>query len=210
MDFILNVLWVFLAVFLGGYILLFGRRALWATLGIVGLVATANLLAVFVAGVDSGRDLVGLQDWALLGIVLAVAVLGVVVGRVTPPLAAMLIGFLAGADLALWLYDIAAYVIGFTQLSAQITLWIGLIIIVIGGLCGLWFVREFQNEALILITVVLGTQIIGLGLGLSTSSSFTAVIALSLALFGLIRQYADYLRELKVSSPDAENVISVP
>jgi hypothetical protein len=205
----LNVLWVFLAVFLGGYILLFGRRALWATLGIVGLVATANLLAVFVAGVDSGRDLVGLQDWALLGIVLAVAVLGVVVGRVTPPLAAMLIGFLAGADLALWLYDIAAYVIGFTQLSAQITLWIGLIIIVIGGLCGLWFVREFQNEALILITVVLGTQIIGLGLGLSTSSSFTAVIALSLALFGLIRQYADYLRELKVSSPDAENVISI-
>jgi hypothetical protein len=210
MDFILNVLGSLLGVILGGYILLYGRRALWATLGIVGLAATANLLAVLVAGVDSGWELINLQDWTLLGIALAVGVVGLVLGRVTPALAAMLIGFVAGTDLALWLYDILSYLItGVAQLSDQIALWIGLVIIVVGGLCGLWFVRKYRDEVLILITMLLGLEMIGLGLGLSTSSSWTAVIALSLALLGVIWQYADYLRELKVTSPDPENMVSV-
>jgi choline-glycine betaine transporter len=67
---------------------------------------------------------------------------------------------------------------------------------VLGGLLGLWFVRQYRDEALILITMVLGTQMIILGLGLSTSSNWTAIVALCLALFGIVRQYADYSGEL--------------
>lgn len=210
MDFIFYLVWLLVGVFLGGYILLYGRRALWATLGIVGLVGTANLLAVLVAGADSGRDLITQQDWTLVGIAVGVGVLGLVVGRIASVLAVMLIGFVAGANMALWLYDILAYVLtAIAQLSNQITFWIGVAIIVLGGLCGLWFVRNFRDEAMILITVVLGTQMIGLGLGLSTSSSFTAVVALCLLLFGIIWQYADYVRELKLASLESENVISM-
>ena len=197
MNLIYYLLGLVVGVVLGGYILLYGRRALWATLGIVGLAATANLLAVLVAGVDTGRDLIRLQAWNLLGIALAVGVLGVILGRVTPSLAALLIGFVAGANVALWLYDISAYLItGVAQLSDQVALWVGLVIIVLGGLAGLWFVRTYRDEALILITMVLGTQLIVLGLGLNTNSSWTAIIVLCLALLGVVRQYADYVLEL--------------
>ena len=44
MDFLLNLLGLLVGVVLGGYILLFGRRALWATSSIITLAATANLL----------------------------------------------------------------------------------------------------------------------------------------------------------------------
>jgi hypothetical protein len=196
MEFLLYLLGLILGVVLGGYILLYGRRSLWATLGIVGLAATANLLAVLVAGVDTGRDLIYGQAWDLLGIALAVGVVGVVLGRFAPALAVLLIGFVAGADVALWLYDISAYLItAVAQLSEQIALWVGLGIILLGGLAGLWFVRKYRDEALILITMVLGTQLIILGLGISTRSSWTAIVALGLALFGVVRQYADYLSE---------------
>jgi hypothetical protein len=196
MEFLLYLLGLILGVVLGGYILLYGRRSLWATLGVVGLAATANLLAVLVAGVDTGRDLIYGQAWDLLGIALAVGVVGVVLGRFAPALAVLLIGFVAGADVALWLYDISAYLItAVAQLSEQIALWVGLGIILLGGLAGLWFVRKYRDEALILITMVLGTQLIILGLGISTRSSWTAIVALGLALFGVVRQYADYLSE---------------
>ena len=206
MAFILYLVVLVLGVVLGGYILLYGRRSLWATLGIVALMTTANLLAVLVAGVDTGRDLIYGQAWDLVGIALAVGVAGLVLGRLAPTLAVLLIGFVAGANVALWLYDITAYLItAVAQLSEQIALWVGLGIILLGGLAGLWFVRKYRDEALILITMILGTQLIIIGLGISTSSSWTAIVALVLALVGVVRQYADYLNESEgdaVRTPD--------
>jgi hypothetical protein len=112
------------------------------------------------------------------------------------------IGFAAGANVALWLYDIAAYVVtAVAQLPEDASLGIGLALIVVGGLLGLWLVREARDEALILITMVIGAEIIHDALGLSDTSSFTAVIMLGLALAGLLVQYAAYLRELKGSTP---------
>lgn len=209
MNFILGLLGTIVGVGLGGYILLYGRRALWATLGIIALAATANLLAVLVAGADSGIDLIGLKAWALLGIALAAGALGVYLGRTRPPLAVAVIGFAAGADVALWLYDISFYVVtAVAQLSEQMAPLVGVAIIVVGGLGGLWFVRKFRDEALVIITMLVGVQLIGRGLGLSPSSSWTAVIALSLALFSVIWQYADYLRDLNVDTPSyTENVL---
>ena len=202
---ILNFLLSLVGAILGGYILLFGRRALWASLGIIGLLATADLLAVLVAGLDSGWDLIEQQVWSLLGIALAAGVLGLILGWLKPAWAAALIGFAAGADVALWLFDILAYLVtDIAQLSEQVVLWIGLGLIVLGGLAGLWFVRTYRDEALILITIVLGTRLIILSLGLSTSSSWTAVAILSLALLGVIWQYADYLRQSRLNPPQAE------
>lgn len=202
LDFLLNLLGLLVGVVLGGYILLFGRRALWATSGIITLAATANLLAVLAAGVTSGWDLIELQAWSLLGIALAAGVAGMALGRTKPEAAVAVIGFVAGADLALWIYDISFYVItAVAQLSEQIAVWIGLVFILIGGLFGLWFIRHYRDEGLIIITMVLGTEMIFRASGLSESSSLTAVIILSLALVSVVVQYADYLRELKANTP---------
>jgi hypothetical protein len=202
LDFVINLLWALAGVALGGYILLFGRRALWATLGIIGLAATSNLLAELIAGAASGWDLLEQQAWGLLGIALAASALGVFLGWAKPALAGALIGFVAGANLALWFYEIVFYgVTAVAHLSEQIAVGIELGLVLIGGLAGLWFVRRYRDEGLILITMALGTEMIFRALGLSESSSLTAVVILSLALVSVIVQYADYLRELKASTP---------
>ena len=208
-DFFLGLLGTVVGVGLGGYILLYGRRALWASFGIIALAATANLLAVLVAGVDSGWDLLPLRAWVLLGIALAAGALGVYLGRTNTSLSVGVIGFVAGADIALWLYDVSFYIVtAVAQLSEQVALWVGVAIIVLGGFGGLWFIRKFRNEGLILITMILGVQMIALALGLSTSSSWTAVIVLSLGLFSVIWQYADHLRNLNVeAAPYTENIL---
>jgi len=194
----LNLIGSIIGVILGGYILFAGRKAIWATLGIAGLVATANLLAVLVAGVDTGRDLIEVQEWGLLGIAAVVGGLGIVVGRIKPDLAVLFIGFIAGADVALWFYDISAYLITtVARLSEQAAIGTGLVVLFIGGLLGLWLVRKARDEALVLITMLVGVQIIQNALGLSTTSSWTAIIMITLALAGVLVQYASYLRELK-------------
>jgi MFS family permease len=185
----------------GAYILFAGRRALWATLGILALWVTANLLAVLVAGVSNGQELLALQDWTLLGISLAAGVLGMLIGRFLQGLAMSLIGFIAGSDIALWLYDIAAYVVtDLANLSEQTALIVGVALILIGGLVGFWFIRKTRDEGVILITMIIGVEVIQDALGLNTASSWTAIFILSLALAGVLVQYTDHMRGIKASS----------
>ena len=66
---------------------------------------------------------------------------------------------------------------------------------------GVWLTRRYGDEILIIITVVIGVEIIYRALSLESSSSFTAVIILSLCLVGVVVQYADYLRLLRVAAP---------
>ena len=73
----------------------------------------------------------------------------------------------------------------------------GILLFVVGGLLGLYLTRRYRAEALILVSMAVGTEIVVLALGLDMSRSYTAVIALSLALVGVVMQYADYLREIK-------------
>jgi len=182
----------------GFYILFAGRHAIWATLGIVALSAAANLLAVFVAKGSTGKDLLEMQQWGLLGIALAIGALGIVLGKYKEDLAILFIGFIAGADAALWFYDVTAHlmtnVAHRSETTANIT---GIIVIIVGGLLGLWLVRTVQDEALILITMLVGTQLILDGFGFSPTSSWTAIIMITLALAGVLVQYAIYLREIK-------------
>ncbi len=92
--------------------------------------------------------------------------------------------------------------------SEQTALWVALVILVIGGLLGFWFVRVSRDEALILITMIVGVSIIQLVLGLSTTSSWTAIFILALALAGLFVQYALYIRETKEEETFIEPQVS--
>lgn len=196
--FFLNLIATIVMIILGFYILFAGRHLIWATLGIVGLSAAANLLAVLVGGGSTGRDLITNQQWVLVAIVILVAVIGVMLGKYKPDLAVFFIGFIAGADASLWFYDILTHFITNvarqSERSAYVT---GLVLILIGGFLGLWVIRKIREEALILITMLVGTQLILDGFGFSPTSSWTAIVMITLALAGVLLQYAIYLREIK-------------
>ena len=196
--FFLNLITTIILIILGFYILFAGRHLIWATLGIVGLSATANLLAVLVGNGNVGRDLITNQQWVLVGIAVLVGVIGVLLGKYKQDLAIFCIGFIAGADATLWFYNVATHFITNvarqSERSAYLT---GLVLILIGGFLGLWLVREIRDEALILITMLVGTQLILDAFGFSPTSSWTAIIMITLALAGVLVQYAIYLREIK-------------
>jgi hypothetical protein len=204
-DFLINSLSTIILVVLGGYILFAGRRQIWATSGVVWLTVTARLLAILVAEFDTARELIEYREWGMLGLAVLVGLVGIVLGRLKPNLAALLIGVAAGADLALFLYDIAAYlIVDLARLSESLVTWVTLVVIIVGGLFGLWLVRKSRDEALILITVLIGVQFIQEILGFDKSSSWTAIIILSLGLAGMLVQYSYYLRELKARSEQIE------
>lgn len=196
--FFLNLITTILLIVLGFYILFAGRHMIWASLGIVGLSVTANLLAVIVGNGSAGRDLITNQQWMLVGIAVLVGAIGVLLGKYKQDLAVLCIGFIAGADAALWFYNVWTHfmtnVARQSDRSATLT---GLILIVVGGLLGLWLIRQIREEALILITMFIGTELILDGFGFSPTSSWTAIIMITLALAGVLVQYAIYLREIK-------------
>jgi hypothetical protein len=204
-DFLISALTAVLLLILGGYVLFAGRKHIWLTAGAVGLIVTGRLLAILVAGFDTARELIEFQEWGMLGLALGVGLVGIVIGRAKPNLAALLIGFAAGADLALWLYDIVAYLVtDLARLPVSVVDWVALAVIVVGGLFGLWLIRQSRDEALILITMLIGVQLVQDALGFDKSSSWTAIIMLSLGLAGILVQYAFYLRQLKAIEQQKE------
>lgn len=200
---IIHLIWRIAVLILGFYVLFAGRKALWATLGIIALVGSANLMAVLVIGGDQGRDLIEAQAWWLFGAALLLGILGILIGRTRPDLAASLIGIAAGADLALWLYHIAIHLVTTVANQTQtVALWVGVAVLAVGVLLGLWLVRKSRDEALILITMLVGVQLIQESLGLSKSSSWTAILMAAAALAGVLVQYATLLRERKVDETE--------
>jgi hypothetical protein len=83
----------------------------------------------------------------------------------------------------------------------QTVFWVGVAILIVGGLVGLYLTRRSEAVALIMITVFVGADLIIRAFGFSSEKSFTAVITISLALLGLVFQYAQYLREIKADLP---------
>ena len=90
------------------------------------------------------------------------------------------------------------------QRSESLVTWVTLVVIIVGGLAGLWLVRKSRDEALILITMLIGVQFILEVLGLDKSSSWTAIVILSLGLAGMLVQYSFYLREVKARTEELE------
>jgi hypothetical protein len=202
MEFALNLIWAIVIVGLGFYTLLFGRKVLWATLGVMALIATARFLAIYVAGVDFGRQLIDLGAWDLVGIAFAAGALGVILGKFRQGIAVSVIGFIAGADIILWFYEISSHlIVVVAQLSEQVALGIGLLSLLIGGLLGAWLVRKYGDEIIIIVTMLVGVQLILNGFQFDSKSSLTAIIIITLALVGVLVQYADYLREMESKAP---------
>lgn len=209
LESILSIAAIIIGLIIGGYILFAGRRELPITLAFIAFAAGANLLALFVADVNSGLALIDIEAWGLLGIAFVIGVGGFFVGKARPELAVSVIGFIAGAELAVLFIEISDYVtINVINQSEQAALWVGLGMLVIGGLLGLWFVRVSRDEALILITMIVGVSIIQTVLGLSTTSSWTAIFIITLSLAGLLVQYALYIREIKEKETIIEPQVS--
>ena len=204
-DTLIDLLSTIILVFLGGYILFAGCQQIWATAGIVGLTVTGRLLSILVAGFGTGMEMIEYREWGMVGLAVLVGLVGIVLGHFKPNLAALLIGVAAGADLALFLYGIAAYlIVDLARLPESLVVWATVAVVIVGGLFGLWFVRKSRDEALILITMLISVQFIQEALGFDKNSSWTAIIMLSLGLAGMLVQYSVYLRELKARSEQAE------
>ena len=204
-DTLIDLLSTIIFVVLGGYILFAGRQKIWATAGVVGLTVMGRLLAILVAGFDTGMELIEYCEWGMLAVAVLVGLVGIVLGRLKPNLTALLIGVAAGADLALFLYGIAAYlIVDLARLPESLAIWATVAVIIVGALFGLWFIRKSRDEGLILITMLIGVQFIQEALGFDKSSSWTAIIMLSLGLAGMLVQYSVYLRELRARSDQAE------
>ncbi len=200
LSFLFALLQTLIGVLLGGYILFLGRVKLWATLGVVGFAVTANMLAILVAGGDDGLDLIDMQAWGLIAIAVAIGITGAILGNARPELAGVLIGIAAGANVALWFYDIADHLMtSVASLPEETVIIVGLFLIMIGGLCGYWLIRSYRDEALILITVVLGAELISDALDLSSARSITAILILGLSLAGILVQYGDYERKRRAA-----------
>ena len=203
--FFVNLLVTIIGLVIGGTILFVGRKAGWFTLGMMSFIVTGRLLALFFIGANTVRDLIEMQSWELIGVAVLVGILAIVIGRVNPNLAASLIGFLAGTDIALWFYAISTYAVTImAQQSERTALWVGLIFLAIGGLAGLWLIQKERDETLILITMLVGVQFIQDSLGLSGDTSWTAIILIALGLAGVLIQYAGYLREIKANQQTIE------
>ncbi len=205
MQLIISFIGFFIAIVFGFYILFAGRKILWATLGIIALSAAGNLLAVLVADLENSYALIQAEEWLLIGIAFAVGILGAFIGRSKPDLAVYLIGFISGADVAIWIYEISTHLITrMANQSENLALWVGITIIVVGGMLGLWLVKALRDEALIFVSMIVGASLIQDALGLNTTSSWTAIIILALSLAGVLVQYAMYLREIKAEQTEPE------
>lgn len=202
LNILIQILLLIVGLFLGFYLLLLGRRALAVTTAIICLAFMGQMLAVIFLGQDTVRALAEQQAWILLAVTLAAGIIGGILGSRAKSIAANIIGFVAGGYIALWFYDIAFYLmVSLADWPQQTAFLVGVILLIIGGLVGLILTRRDEGVAVILVSVFVGAHLIVTMLGLSSDSSFRAVISISLALLGLVVQYAQYLREIQVERP---------
>lgn len=193
-DIVLNILHFLLTLlFLGLSILLLlaGRSYIWVLLGGAGFLVAATIAAEL-QGYSHAWSLVEQQLWLTLSIALGVGAVGAYVGWNYRHLAADIVGFAAGIFIASWFDEILLVLNG--DAADAFTWWTALLTIAAGFL-GVWLTRRDTEQALILLSVVIGAKSIADVLNLDQSASSTAVITLGLTLTGIVVQYASYLRE---------------
>lgn len=198
LNFLIAILLFIIGIVLGLYLMLLGRGKLVLTTAVICLSGTAGLLTLIKYNEGNGWILAESRDWLLLGIAIAAGVVGGILGARAKRIAVTVIGFFAGGYIGLWFYEIAYYVVvDIANWPEKTAFWVGVGILIAGGLLGVWLTRRSEAVAVIMVSVFIGVDLIVSVLNLDMSKSFTAVIALSLALLGLVVQYAQYLREIK-------------
>lgn len=187
LSFLLTV--VFLG--LGGLLLLAGRKYMWILLGAGGMIIAATIAAE-VQGYPNAWSLIEEGSWLSLLIAVGVGVLAVYIGQNYEHLSADIIGFAVGVFIATWFDEVLLVLNG--EESTEFTWWVALMFVA-AGIAGVWATRQDPDQALILISVLIGANTISNGLDMDPESNWTAVVLLSLTLTGVVVQYASLLRE---------------
>jgi hypothetical protein len=199
LDFLLSIILFIIGLALGFYLLLLGRRTMALTTAIICLTGTGRLLSLIFLNENGAWAIAESRDWLLIGMTVAAGIIGGILGARAERIAVNVVGFFAGGYMGLWFYDIAhQLVVNIAHWPEQTVFWVGVAILAVGGLLGLYFTRRSEAVTVILISAFVGTDLIGGVLNLDPAKSTTAVILISLALLGLVVQYAQYMRELKV------------
>jgi hypothetical protein len=168
----------FLTLALGILLLLFGRRAFWIFVAVVGFIAGLTFATMF---------LHGQPELVILLIAIVAGVIGAILAIMLEWLAILIAGFLAGGYLATSL----AVTLGMTVASGN---WV---IYIIGGIIGLILVVALFDWAIIILSVLLGTEIIMTFLSASVSAYYWLVF-LGLVIVGLVVQAGIWHRRYPV------------
>lgn len=190
-DFLTRAVFGVAGAAIGTGLLLFGRRYYWALFGVfVALLVTYFLTPIL--GLQDEVQLLFSGNWQAILVVLGAGLLGGVISRRRRDLTVIAIGFVAGVYIATFFDRILLYMSGRTDFA--LTWWL-LLIFLLSGILAAYLTQRSPDNALILISVILGVAIISYSLNLSSESSLTAVITLSLALVGIVYQFATYMRD---------------
>lgn len=157
-----------LTLALGVLLLLFGRRAFWIFVAVVGFIAGLTFAPMVIHGQP---------ELVILLIAIAAGLIGAFLAIMLEGLAILIAGFLAGGYLGTAL----AVSLGMTIASGN---WV---IYIIGGIVGLILVAAIFDWAIIILSVLLGTEIIMTFLRSSVSAYYWLVF-LGLVLVGLAVQ----------------------
>lgn len=191
-EFLANLLLAIVWGALGLIALLAGRKYLWLLLGVAGLVVTAQVLAAFY-GYANAWGLVTKLELVPILISVAFGVLAMALGRHNRDAAITFIGFAVGVFVASWFDQLIFFISGRAETDSA-PWWLFLVFLA-AGLLGVWIIRRGAEQELILVSVIIGVKTITDALNLPAESNITAVVILSLALVGIVVQYAALLRE---------------
>jgi hypothetical protein len=170
----------FLLLAFGILLLLFGRRMFWLFVAVAGFVAGLTFATMY---------LHGQPELLILLLAIVVGVIGAFLAIMLEGLAILIAGFLAGGYLATTLLVI----LGVTQLAGA-GYWIAYII---GGVIGLILVAALFDWAIIILSVLLGAQIIMPFLSAHTAMYYW-LIFLGLVLVGVVVQAGIWHRRYPV------------
>jgi MFS family permease len=168
----------FLTLALGILLLLFGRRAFWIFVAVVGFIAGLTFATMFMHGQS---------EWVILLIAIVAGIIGAFLAIMLEGLAILIAGFLAGGYLAASL----AVSLGMTNASGN---WV---IYIIGGILGLILVAALFDWAIIALSVLLGTEIIMTFLSKPVSAYYWLVFVV-LVVVGIVVQVGVWHRRYPV------------
>jgi MFS family permease len=168
----------FVTLALGIVLLLFGRRAFWILVAVAGFIAGLTFATQFMSGQS---------ELVILLIAIVAGGIGAVLAIMLEWLAILIAGFLAGGYLATTL----AVSLGMAIASGN---WV---VYIIGGIIGLILVAALFDWAIIILSVLLGADLIVSVLSIP-SSTYYWVIFLVLIVVGIVVQAGYWHRRYPV------------
>jgi hypothetical protein len=171
----------FLTLVLGIVLLLFGRRAFWIFVAVAGFIAGLTFATQFMSGQP---------ELVILLIAIVAGVIGAILAIMLEWLAILIAGFLAGGYLATTL----AVSLGMSIASGN---WV---VYIIGGIIGLILVAAFFDWAIIILSALLGADIIMTVLS-TPSSAYYWLIFVGLIVVGIVVQAGIWHRRYPAERP---------